>query len=113
MSANTSIQTVAAAGTVVSATGQVGQPVATEMGIEADVYVNVTVAGTTVTLQAETSPDGGTTWYPHTALAAITATGAYLLKLASNTGRLLRVNATAITGSFTLGILVGTKRGNS
>lgn len=111
MSANTSIQTVTAAGTVVSATGQIGQPVVTEQGIEADVYVAVTAAGTTITIQAETSPDGGVTWYPHTAFAAITVAGNSLLKLASNVGRLMRLNVTAITGSFTLGAWIGTKRG--
>lgn len=81
----------------------------TEQHAEANLYINVTAAGTTVTPVIEVSPDNGTTWFTHTTLAAITTTGNTLAKLTA-IGRLMRVNWTAVTGSFTVNAWLECKR---
>lgn len=114
MSAKTAYTQVATA-LVVSANGPIADAnrspnVPTEQGNEANVYLAVTAAGTTITPVIEISPDNGTTWFAHTTMAAITATGNFVAKLSGNIGRLMRINMTAITGSFTLSAWIGCKR---
>lgn len=63
---------------------------------EATLCVNVTAAsGTSPTLAVsyEISPDGGTTWFTHTAGATITAAGNQVIQL-TGLGRASRVTAT-------------------
>jgi hypothetical protein len=109
VSAGTSVQQVSTA-QVVAAGAQSGTAV-TEMGNEADVCIAVTVAGTTVTPVIQTSPDGGTTWFDHTTLAAITTVSNVLTKISANAGKLMRIDYRSVTGSFTISAWIVCKRG--
>jgi hypothetical protein len=114
MSAKTAVTQIATA-LVIAGTGPVADAghspnIPTEEANEGELYVACTAAPTTITFQVEISPDNGTTWFAHTALAAITATGNVLQKLTGNLGKLLRVNVTAVTGSFTGSIWFNGKR---
>lgn len=109
MSAKTAYQQVSTA-QVVAAAGPSSSTAVTDVSNEVNVYINVTAAGTTMTPVIEVSPDGGTTWFQHTTGTAITATGTTLIKIASNTGRLMRINYTSVTGSFTVNAWIGAKR---
>lgn len=71
-----------------------------------DVFVIVTAAGTTMTLEVETSEDG-TNFASAKTFAAITATGTFAISLKRGTeplGTSLRVSGTTVTGSFTFSI---------
>jgi hypothetical protein len=100
--ANTVAVTLAAAGTVVSATGPLANSVL-ELGDRSDLRLdlNATVAGTTMTVAVETSPDGNT-WSSVASFAPKTATG-NTHALFGPVDRFVRLNVTAITGSFTFG----------
>lgn len=93
----------------VSAATQTGT-VPTENFQEANVFINVTAAGTTMTVNFQVSPDDGTTWVTHSSTAAITATGTTLLKVSSNIGKLARLDYSAVTGSFTVNSWVECKQ---
>ena len=87
---------------VVSASGPMtAAAVPMDVMQEAEVCIAVTVPGTTVTPVIESSPDG-VNWFAHTTLTAIVAPGNVMAKLTGNLGRYLRINWTAVTGSFTL-----------
>lgn len=62
--------------------------------------LNVTAAGTTLTVTVETSKDGSTNWTSVGAFTAMTAVGSQR-KVFAGCDRFVRLNVTAITGSFT------------
>lgn len=109
MSVNTANFRVATALSIPGATTQ-SLPAPVEMQGEADVYIKVTAAGTTMIPIVETSPDDGVSWFTNTTLAAITATGNVLTKIPSNIGKLMRINFTAVTGTFTVDAWIIGKR---
>ena len=109
MSAKTAYQKVSAA-QAVAAAGPSTSTAVTDTHNEVNVYINVTAAGTTMTPVIEVSPDEGVTWFTHTTGSAITATGNTLIKVASNVGRLMRINYTAVTGAFTVNAWIGAKK---
>lgn len=82
--------------------------------VEMNIYAAVTaVAGTTpsMTITYQCSHDG-TTWFDHTAGAAITAATNQLIKIPANIGKFGRISY-AISGtapSFTFSVVVETKR---
>lgn len=78
-----------------------------------EVFVDVTVAGTTMTLIIEVSADG-TNFVTSKTFAAITTTGTFALTLQRGIdliGKSLRVRASTVTDSFTLSILAVQKEG--
>ena len=78
-----------------------------------EVFVDVTVAGTTMTLVIEVSADG-TNFVTSKTFAAITTTGTFALTLQRGVdliGKSLRVRATTVTLAFTLSILAVRKEG--
>lgn len=80
--------------------GNTGTPVDISAYDSAAVLINVTAAGTTLTVNFDNCIDAaGTKCGVHTASAAITTTGLYMIK-ASNTARYARLSFTS-TGSFT------------
>lgn len=84
--------------------------VPTEEANEVNIYFNVTAAaGLSVVPVVELSPDGGTTWFPHTTLAALVAVGLSIAKLTS-VGKLMRVNMTALAGTGTISAWIENKR---
>ena len=78
-----------------------------------EVFVDVTVAGTTMTLIIEVAADG-TNFVTSKTFAAITTTGTFALTLQRGVdliGKSLRVRATTVTLAFTLSILAVRKEG--
>ncbi|KKN50894.1 hypothetical protein LCGC14_0628140 [marine sediment metagenome] len=78
-----------------------------------EVFVDVTVAGTTMTLIIEVAADG-TNFVTSKTFTAITATGTFALALQRGVdlmGKSLRIRASTVTGSFTLSILAVRKEG--
>ncbi len=72
-----------------------------------DVFVDVTAAGTTMTLDVQTSADG-TNFASAKTFSAITTTGTFVISMKRGTeglGTSLRVSGTTVTGSFTFSIL--------
>ena len=67
-------------------------------------FVDTTVAGTTITLNYQVSLDGGTTWGTHTALTAITTTGQVVKLIVGPIASLCRISWSAVTGSFTFSV---------
>lgn len=100
MSRKTSVFKVSAA-QAVSGTAQSGVA-PTEGYDEAVVYIKPSAAGTTVTPVIEVSPDEGTTWFTHTTMSAITSTAGVKTAVLTGIGKLMRINYTAVTGSFTI-----------
>lgn len=101
MSRKTAVFKVSAA-QVVSGTAPSTFQAPTEAFDEAVVYIKPSAAGTTVTPVIETSPDGGTTWFTHTTMSAITSTAGVKTAMLTGVGKLMRINYTAVTGSFTI-----------
>lgn len=80
--------------------GNTGTPVDISAYDSAVLLINVTAAGTTMTVNFENCIDAaGTKCGTHTASSAITTTGFFVVK-AANTGRYARVAFTS-TGAFT------------
>jgi hypothetical protein len=71
---------------------------------EGQIFVDVTVEGGTSTLDitVQTSPDN-VTWYTHTAMTQITATGQYRQAI-TNFGNYMRINYTVGGTSFTFSV---------
>lgn len=109
MSAKTAYTRVANA-LVQAGNGVVGNPWPTENADEVNVYIAVTVAGTTFLPVIECSPDNGVTWFVHTVGAAITGVGSTLIRLPDNVGKLMRMSTASQTGSFTMSVWAGNKR---
>lgn len=76
---------------------------------EAILFIDTTVAGTTMTVNYQLSDDDGTTWWTRASTAAITATGQTLLTIPDTIGRMARLQAVT-TGSFTITARVEFKR---
>lgn len=74
----------------------------TEAFDEVVVYIKPNSIGTTVTPVIEVSPDDGQNWFTHTTLAAITTTASVKTASMTGVGKLMRINYTAVTGTFTL-----------
>jgi hypothetical protein len=72
----------------------------TEDASQIDAAIQVTAAGTTMTVTLQTTMDG-TNWYPVAAFSAMTGTGSQQMSFGGNLGVQCRWAVTAITGSFT------------
>lgn len=78
-----------------------------------DIFVDVTAAGTTMTLDVEVSADG-TNFVTSKSFLAITTTGTFAVTLQRGVdpmGKSLRIRGSTVTGSFTLSILGVRKEG--
>jgi hypothetical protein len=76
---------------------------------EVNVYTDVTALTGSLVVTAQMSPDGGTTWFDHTAGGSISATGRQVLKL-TNAGKLMRVSCVITTGPITFSVTIEGKR---
>mgnify|MGYP000906793054 FL=1 len=108
MSANTGVFVVLASGSRTAGT-TTSPDVPVEAFEEVNVYTDATAVTGSMVVTAQCSPDGGTTWYDHTAGASISAVGRQMLKL-TNAGKLLRLSCVITTGPITFSATIEGKR---
>jgi hypothetical protein len=108
MSRKTAYSQLQTAATVSAATQTAAFPV--DVANEVNIYLKVSAAGTTMTVNYQVSPNDGTDWFTHSSTAAITAIGNTLLKIPANAGKLARLDFSAVTGTFTVSSWFGAKR---